>query len=178
MNPRSLHRRISPWLLLPLAAMAASGMAYRLGHSWFGLSGSAGEEILGAHTWEWLGPTGSMAVIWFTGLGLLALCWTGMKLVWQSRGRLLKAPQNRRLIHRLVGAVLLLPLAATAITGIAYRTGEAAGWPDDLLDALMIIHEGAWLGKTAKPYYVLALGSGLLCLCFTGIRMVWNKAKR
>ena len=158
--------------------MAASGMAYRLGRSWFGLTGSIGEQILEAHTWEWLGSTGSMTAIWIAGLGLLALCWTGMKLLWQGRGRLLQAPQNRRVLHRLVGAILLLPLAATAVTGIAYRTAEAAGWSDEFLDALMSIHEGAWLGKTAKPYYVLALGSGLLSLCFTGMRMIWNKAKR
>jgi len=158
--------------------MAASGMAYRLGRSWFGLPGSTGEEILGAHTWEWLGPEGSMAAIWITGLGLLLLCWTGIKLLWQSRGRLLNTPQKHRLFHRLIGALLLLPLAATAITGVAYRTGEAVGWSDGVLDLLISIHEGAWLGKTAKPYYVLALGSGLLFLCFTGMRLVWSKARR
>jgi hypothetical protein len=178
LNPRPLHRRLSPWLVLPLAVTAASGMAYRLGRSWFGLSGATGDGILEIHAWEWLGSAGSMAAIWITGLGLLLLCWTGMKLVWQSRARLLHAPQKPRLLHRLAGALLLLPLAATAITGVAYRTGEYAGWPEGLLDLLISIHQGAWLGKTAKPYYVLAVGSGLLFLCFTGIRLLWGKAKR
>ena len=35
----------------------------------------------------------------------------------------------------------------------------------------MTIHEGAWLGPSLKPFYVLLLGLGLLVLAATGLRL-------
>ena len=60
------------------------------------------------------------------------------------------------------------PVSATA----AFKLGEK--WfplPDETLDLFMTIHEGAWLGPSLKPFYVLLLGLGLLVLAATGLRL-------
>jgi uncharacterized iron-regulated membrane protein len=76
-----------------------------------------------------------------------------------------------------MGAFLLIPLAASAISGIAYRTGEAFDISEDTLDLLMSIHEGDWLGKEIKPFYILVLGLGLGLIIISGLLLFFRKNK-
>lgn len=75
-----------------------------------------------------------------------------------------------RLGHRILGAVLLLPLAATALSGILYKAGESwFGIREETADLLMTIHGGGWLRKGLKVYYSVAVGGGVLVLGFLGL---------
>lgn len=98
-------------------------------------------------------------------------------MLWDSRRRVLHSPQKIRLWHRLVGAVFLLPLAVSAISGIAYRTGEACDMSEDSLDLLMSIHEGDWMGKDIKPFYISVLGLGLVLAAVSGVVLLFRKNK-
>jgi hypothetical protein len=178
MKFRLLHRKISIWLALPLLVSAMTGVAYRIGRSWFGMSSHTGGEILSIHSWDWLGKAGSMAVIWVVGSGLLFLCWSAAQMLWGSGRGVFQSRQKNRLWHRLIGAFLLIPLAASAISGIAYRTGEAFDISEDTLDLLMSIHEGDWLGKEIKPFYILVLGLGLALIIISGLMLYFRKNKQ
>ena len=116
-------------------------------------------------------------MIWLIGCGLLVLCISAAKMLWDSRLRLLQSPQKIRLWHRLVGAVFLLPLAVSAISGIAYRTGEACDMSEDTLDLLMSIHEGDWMGKDIKPFYISVLGLGVVLATVSGVMLFFWKNK-
>ncbi len=177
MKFRPLHRKLSLWMALPLLVSAASGVTYRVGRSWFGMSSQTGGEILSIHSWEWLGEAASMAVIWLVGCGLLFLCISAAQMIWGSRRQVLHSPQKSRLWHRLIGILFLLPLAVTAISGVAYRTGEACDISEDSLDVLMSIHEGAWLGKDIRPIYTSVLGLGLALVTVSGLVLFYRKNK-
>lgn len=140
-------------------------MTYRLGKRWFGMRGDVGQSVLEYHTGEWLHPALSIWYVLLTGLGLLALIGTGACMLWKSRSR-----QTTRRLHRWAGLVLLVPLAATAISGILYKMGqEWFAFPEETSSLLMVIHEGRWVGKTLHPWYVLLLGAGLLWLAGSGL---------
>ncbi|GAB4177780.1 MAG: PepSY domain-containing protein [Terrimicrobiaceae bacterium] len=171
---RLIHRRLGPWLVLPLLLTLLTGLIYRTGRTWFGMSKETGGKILHIHTGEWAGEIFSLIYVGITGLCLLAMIFTGARLLFQSRSPLLQ-----RRLHRMVGLVVMLPLGATAATGIAYHFGEV--WfkiPDDVGDTLMMIHEGGWLGKPFKPFYVILLASGLAYLLFTGVQMAGIFSRR
>lgn len=171
---RKIHHRISPWLVLPLVLTLVTGVVYRLGRAWFGLSKENGSKVLAIHTGEWLGAAGSIFYVIAMGAGLLLLLLTGTFLLTQSR-----AKKGARGWHRWLAFVLLLPLAASAITGITYKLGaEWFNFPKGTLKLLMIIHEGAWLGPHGRPFYVLFIGLGLLALAMTGLRLAgWFRRK-
>ena len=141
------------------------------------MSSKTGGDVLSIHSWDWMGDVPSLAIIWLIGSGLLFLCFSGLQLLWQSRKRPFHSPQKSRVFHRLGSAILVFPLMATALTGIAHKTGEACGFSDETLEFLMEIHEGAWLGNALKPYYVLLLGLGMFWLVITGLKIVLRKRK-
>lgn len=145
----------------------ATGVLYRTGRAWFGMGKETGGRVLDIHAGAWLGQTGSVLYVLIVGAGLLGLVASGFYLVLKSR-----AKGNPRRFHRILGAVFLLPLTASAVTGIAFKVGEE--WlhlPDSTLGLLMNIHQGSWLGPQVRPFYVLAIGLGLLSLSLTGIQM-------
>ncbi|MFM8981597.1 MAG: PepSY domain-containing protein, partial [Spartobacteria bacterium] len=81
--------------------------------------------------------------------------------------------------HRLLGIALLLPLTATALTGMAYKFGkDYLGISEETADFLMHIHEGAWLGKELKVFYVLIMGLGLLTAGLLGLGILLPKKRR
>ena len=165
---RQLHRRLSPLLFALVAVSAVTGIAYRAGKKWFGMDGQTGQAVMEWHTGEWLGPALSPFYVLLAGAALLFLVVTGAMMM---RGRAGKG--SLRWWHRALGFALLLPLAATAITGVLYKTGLAwFGLPEETADLLMTIHEGAWLGRGLKVYYSVVLGTGLLALGFTGLAML------
>lgn len=165
---RIFHRRVAPWIALLLAFLALSGMTYRVGRSWFGMSKETGGKILDLHAGEWLGSDGSVIYVVVAGLGALSLAATGawMLLRWRKT-------KGLRNWHRVVGLVLLLPLSASAVTGIACRAGEEYfGISEETQHFLMLIHQGSWLGPHGKVIYILLLGASILMMIFTGWRML------
>ncbi|MEB3212671.1 MAG: PepSY domain-containing protein, partial [Leptolyngbyaceae bacterium] len=105
------------------------------------------------------------------GLGLVGLIVTGLTMV-KKRSAKAKIKRNQRWVHRLVGAIACLPLLVSAVTGIAYRLGNAwFGLSQSQASLLMTLHEGRYLGNTLKPLYVLSVGIGLVVLLITGIQM-------
>jgi uncharacterized membrane protein len=172
-SARQLHRKLSPVLFALVAVSAVTGVAYRAGKKWFGMDGQTGQAVMAWHTGEWLGPALSPFYVLLSGSALLFLVLTGVLMM---RGKAGKG--TARWWHRALGFVLVLPLAATAITGMLYKTGLAwFGISEDMADLLMMIHEGAWLGRGARVYYSVVLGSGLLALGFFGLALI-RRARR
>ena len=173
MSIRSLHRRLAPWIFILLALSAITGLAYRVGKTWFGVDKEAGNFIMSIHTGEWAGSIFSTLQILAAGLGLLFVLDSGAGIFLKSKSR-----QPMRLFHRLLGIALLLPLTATALTGMAYKIGEDYfGISEETADLLMDIHEGAWLGNEFKVYYVLILGIGLLAAGLLGLGILLPKKR-
>ena len=168
---RKFHRIFSPYLFVLVAVSAATGVAYRAGKKWFGMDGQTGQAVMEWHTGEWLGPTLSPFYVLLAGAALLFLIISGAALLRQKAGK-----GTARVWHRVLGAVLLLPLAATAVTGMLYKTGQAwFGISEETADLLMTIHEGAWLGRGLKVYYSVLTGGGLLALGFFGLALLRRK---
>ena len=169
--PNKFHRALAPWLALPLFVSLATGICYRLGRAWFHLDNSWGERLLNIHDGAWLGAPAALAYVLAIGSGLLALVFTGRKMLFKS-----STLKRHRSTHRVFGYILLLPLAISAVTGMAFKVGEEwIGVPDDLLNVLLSLHEGAWLGKTFRPWYVLFVGLGLLGLIVSGLRVAGGR---
>jgi len=106
-----------------------------------------------------------------TGSGLIFLIVTGLRMLRQRAGK-----GTARRWHRVLGVIFALPLALTAATGMAYEAGQT--WFDiseETADLLMSLHEGGWLGKKYKVYYVLVTGCGLLSAGFFGLALLRRK---
>lgn len=169
---RPLHRRLSPWLVLPLFVSAATGMAYRFGRTWFGIEKPLGNRILEFHTGAAFGATFAAVFMAVAGLGLFALTVSGGWLLWRSR-----AKHGARRWHRIAAWLMLPPLLASSVTGLGYHFGEAwFGFEEGTLKLLMSIHQGSWLGPKLRAFYILLVGGGLLTLLVTGVAMLRKKA--
>lgn len=161
------HRLLGLALLLPLVLSAITGLAYRLGRTWFGISKEAGNRIMELHDGSILGGTFSNIYVTVSGLGLLALVGTGFYFICRRRA---KVPQWKW--HRITGIVMMLPLAVTAVTGILYKLGkEWFGLSEATLKLVMSLHQGSWLGPQVRVYYILVIGLGLLSLTITGLQI-------
>jgi len=172
-NARKLHRKLSPYLFLLVGLSAITGMAYRAGKKWFGLDGETGQLVMDWHTGAWLGPVLSPFYVILVGAALLFILMTGARMLWQHGGK-----GTTRRWHRVVGGALLVPLAATAVSGILYRAGQAwFGLSEETAHLLMTIHEGGWLGRNLKVYYSVTLGSGLLALGVFGLALLRRRQR-
>lgn len=169
-RPRALHKWLAAWIALPLVISLVTGIIYRVGRSWFGMTKPVGNEILKFHTGEWIGESFSHGYILLTGLGLLTLVLTGGALLFQK-----KSARTSRRLHRWMGTILLLPLFATSTTGIAYHFGEKVlHFSEPTQKLLMTIHQGSWLGPQLRPFYILFIGVGLLFLIISGLKFILN----
>ncbi|MBE9118748.1 PepSY domain-containing protein [Lusitaniella coriacea LEGE 07157] len=81
---RKLHRTIAPIVLLPLLVTVFTGVTYRLGKSWFGLSRDRVHFLMTIHEGEYLGDTLEPLYVLLNGLGLLWMLITGGMMLWQS----------------------------------------------------------------------------------------------
>jgi uncharacterized iron-regulated membrane protein len=174
MNLRQFHRKIAPILFAPLLLTALTGVGYRIGRSWFGLSDEFGDFMMVFHEGRFLGRPIVPFYILLVGLGLSGMIVSGVSLISKRR----KAPSsnlsklNDRRIHKIIAPIAFLPLLVSATTGVAYRVGKAwLGLSNDQAAVLLRLHQGSYLGTVLRPIYVLLVGVGLVGLLVTGIKM-------
>lgn len=176
MNPslRKFHRIIGPWLAIPLFFTVLTGLTHRVGRAWFGMEKETGWRILDFHTGEWAGEIFSLFWVGITGALLLFMIATGLGML--RKGKTRSVPRR---FHKLAAALAAIPLALTVFTGILYRFSEAFfEVPKEFGDALMVIHQGSWLGPALKPFYVIFLAAGFFVLAGTGVRMALRVRQR
>jgi hypothetical protein len=71
MNARSLPRRLAPAIVVPLALTVVSGVAFRVGRSWYGLSADFGRWMMALHEGRYLGEQLVPLYVLSVGLALL-----------------------------------------------------------------------------------------------------------
>jgi uncharacterized iron-regulated membrane protein len=172
---RKIHRKIAPILFLPLMVSALTGISYRLGKSWFGMSGDSAHIFMVIHQGEYLGDQLKPIYILLLGLGLLGAIATGLTMT-VIFNKTAKNQANSRLdfrqVHRLLAPIIFLPLIVSALTGITYRIGKSwFGMSADSADIFRQIHQGEYFGDIGKPIYVFLVGLGLIAMLITGINM-------
>lgn len=179
MKIRKFHYQAAVLLCLPLALSAVTGLTYRIGRNWFGMSSETGKIVRGIHEGAFLGEVGGPLYVLFVGLGLLALIGTGLAL-FTSKFAIPCTSAEPRWWHRGIAAVMALPLAVTAVTGIGFRISQAwLGWSKEQAKLLMDIHQGTYLGPSRRAYYVIVIGTGLLMLLITGLQLLnWGPSRR
>jgi len=75
-----------------------------------------------------------------------------------------------RKLHRKFAPIVFLPVFLTAFTGVFYRVARSwFGASEELGDFIMFIHQGEFLGKDLRVFYVLLNGLGLIAMVATGI---------
>lgn len=123
---RKLHRKIALIFFLPLLLSAITGVFYRVGRTWFGLSDEFGDIMMMFHEGRFLGKPLVPVYILFTGLGLLTMAITGISMWLKKRGNENKNESQQtkltfRSAHRILAPIFFLPLVLSALTGIIYR---------------------------------------------------------
>lgn len=177
MTPRLAHKKLARLVLPLLALSAVTGLVFRVGRVWFGMSDGTGAVVRSIHDGRWVGEWFSPFYVLVVGLGLLGLIGSGLA----AFARRTKHPDAPRHWHRIAGLGLMIPLAASAITGIGFRVSQAwFGWTKEQAQLLLDIHQGTLLfGRDYRAYYVIVIGLGLLGLTMTGARMLgWMQGRR
>lgn len=174
MNLRKLHRKIAPILFTPLLLTALTGVAYRIGRSWFGLSDEFGDFMMLLHEGRFLGRPIVPIYVLLVGLGLLGITISGITLIKRRKQDATPKPLklNERRLHQVMAPIVFLPFAVSAITGVSYRLGKAwFGLSDEQAAILLKVHQGSYLGSMLRPIYVLLVGASLVAMLLTGIHM-------
>lgn len=180
---RKLHRKIAPILFIPLFLTASTGVIYRLGRNWFGMSGDISEFFIDLHQGEILGEALSSIYVLLVGLGLIGLIVTGLTMIRLNQKKRQttskKSEFDFRNTHRILAPLAFLPLTVSALTGVAYKLGEEwFGVSEEKIAFLLRLHQASYLGTTGKAVYVLFIGLALLGLLITGIEMTGIFRKR
>ncbi|NEO27884.1 MAG: PepSY domain-containing protein [Kamptonema sp. SIO4C4] len=81
---RKLHRTLAPIIVLPFVVTALTGIAYRLGKSWFDLSRDQVHFLMVIHEGEYLGDFLEPIYVLLNGLGLLFMLGTGIGMLLQT----------------------------------------------------------------------------------------------
>ncbi|GAB1542002.1 hypothetical protein NUACC21_46750 [Scytonema sp. NUACC21] len=175
LNFRKIHRKIAPIVFLPLLASALTGIAYRVGRSWFNIPNQLANFFMVIHQGEYLGQPLVPIYVLLVGLGLIAMIVTGLsmtKLFDSNRSSPKTSKLNFRKVHRILAPIAFLPLAVSALTGIIYKLGRTwFGMPGEQAALFLRIHQGTYLGPALRTFYVLLVGLGLLVMSITGIRI-------
>ena len=77
---RWVHRILAPIAFLPLLLSASTGIAYRLGRAWFGISGEQASVLMSLHQGAYFGSVGRAIYVLLVGLGLVVLLVTGIQM--------------------------------------------------------------------------------------------------
>ncbi len=174
-NFRKIHRQIAPILFLPLLITALTGIGYRIGKSWLGMTSENAKIFMNIHQGGYLGNTLKPIYILLVGVGLLGMIVTGliMSKFWQTADpKPAKSLPAFRQFHRIFAPIIFLPLTLSAFTGIFYRIGKTwFGMSSEQAEIFMAIHQGDYFGNFGKVIYVLLVGVGLIAMLGTGIKM-------
>jgi len=129
MGLRRFHRQQAPVIIVPLLLTAFSGIAYRIGRSWFGLLDNFGDFVMVIHEGKFLGNPLAPVYVLLVGVGLIAMIVTGVSMIRKrrvySQNESRSAKTNARLLHDVLALVIFLPLLVSASKGIIYRLGKA-----------------------------------------------------
>lgn len=172
MNLRKLHRKIAPIVFLPLFLAALTGIGYRLGGSLFGLPGNVTEFFMVLHQGEFLGEPLVPLYVLLMGGGLLGLIISGVVMFRRKGAAPKTVRQDHRWMHRNLAILGFLPLAVSALTGVAYAIGSQwLGFSGEDIGFLLRLHQGYYFGSVLRVVYVCLIGVGLVGLLITGIQM-------
>lgn len=84
LNLRKLHSTLAPIILLPFLITTITGIAYRLGRSWFGLSKDQTHFLMAIHQGDFFGKQLEPIYVLLNGLGLIFMLVTGIVIYWKS----------------------------------------------------------------------------------------------
>ena len=84
MNLRKFHAALAPFLLFPLFITVLTGVAYRLGKSWLGLTRDQVHFLMVIHEGEYFGQTLEPIYVLLNGLGLLWMMITGGGMAYRN----------------------------------------------------------------------------------------------
>ena len=186
MNPRQkrqtrrLHRTLAPILFIPFLATALTGTLYRVGRTWLGLSNDAVEWTLWIHEGRFLGAPLVPVYVLLLGLGVAGLIATGWTMVRRRAIAIKPRRFDARHLHAYLAPVASIPLLVSAVTGIGFRCGKAwLGFPPEVTQWLLRVHQGTYLGPQGRTVYVLLVGIGAVALLVTGIQLtgVWRRSR-
>ncbi|WP_414625261.1 peptidase [Calothrix sp. CCY 0018] len=82
-----LHSLLAPVFFLPLFVSVSTGIIYRLGKAWFGLSAQQAQFFMSIHQGSYLGSSLQAIYILLIGLGLLIMLVTGIQMTGIFRSR-------------------------------------------------------------------------------------------
>ncbi|MDJ0690219.1 MAG: GGDEF domain-containing protein [Xenococcaceae cyanobacterium MO_188.B32] len=171
---RKFHRQVAPILFFPLLASALTGVAYSVGKNWLGVHNSLTNLFIAIHQGNYLGEKLVPIYVLLVGLGLVGMSVTGLMLINHSHSQVnsQQTQKSYRSIHRFIALIFLLPFAVSAETGVLYRLGtDWFGMSSQQTAILLKIHRGGYLGANFSVFYILLIGSGLITLLITGIKM-------
>jgi len=168
------HRLIALIFALPLLVSVLTGLTYRVGRYWFGMSNETGAIVRGIHEGKYLGEMLVPVYVLVIGLGSLTLLITGMTMLSRPLPPL---PPSDRLTqvkrHRWLAAIVALPLLVTTLSGVGFRLTQSwLGWSKPEAKWLLDLHQGSWLGSDLRAYYVLVIGLSVLALLATGVSLL------
>lgn len=174
MRLTALHRTMALVFALPLLVSTVTGLTYRVGRYWFGMSKETGGIVLSIHEGRYLGEMVSPVYVLILGLGGLVLLGTGVWMLTRRMPPLPPSPRKSQIsLHRTLAAIFALPFLLTTVTGIAFRLCQDwAGWTKEEAKWIMDLHQGTWLGSDLRAYYILVIGLGILALIFTGLSLI------
>ncbi|MGE5659985.1 MAG: PepSY-associated TM helix domain-containing protein [Actinomycetota bacterium] len=89
---RKIHQIAAPIIFLPLLISSVTGVIYRLGRNWFGMSNDTGEILLSLHQGEYLGDFLQPIYVLLVGLGAILMLVTGINMTSIFRKR--RQPQT------------------------------------------------------------------------------------
>lgn len=78
---RVWHQILAPLCFLPIALTAITGVIYRVGKNWLGLSDNKARIMMKLHEGAYFGQQLRPFYVLYAGIGLLALLITGMQMV-------------------------------------------------------------------------------------------------
>lgn len=159
---------------LPLLISTVTGLTYRVGRYWFGMSKETGGIVLSIHEGGYLGEMLSPVYVLIVGLGGLVLLGSGVWLLSRRMPPLPPSPRKSQIsLHRTLAAIFALPFLLTTVTGIGYRLCQSwFGWTKEEAKWIMDLHQGTWLGTDLRAYYILVIGLGFLALIMTGLTLI------
>lgn len=97
MNPRSLrnlHRKLAPIVFLPFFVTALTGVGYRIGKTWLGLSDNFGDWMMYIHQGTYLGSQLRPVYVLLNGLGLVGMAVSGLVMTGIFRSSRHREPQE------------------------------------------------------------------------------------